>query len=167
MLNVGGKMKVIVTTRNEEIANKICTVEPYRLSPLNNSMCWDIIRQNSNFESRADKQQFGQAIASKCGGVALAARAPGFMLSGMNLNQWTEVSNSNIWNEPFTENTVLTSVKLTYISMPPYLSYASPIVPYFQKVILLLKIILFTNGLLLISSSHQICFRPYSLVRSM
>ncbi|OEL31074.1 putative disease resistance protein RGA3 [Dichanthelium oligosanthes] len=124
MLDVGSKMKVLVTTRNEEVASRVCTNTTYRLSTLDNAMCWDIIRQNSNFESRTDKQQLepiGRAIASKCGGVALAAQAIGFMLSRMELEQWTEVSNSDIWNESFSENMVLQSLMLTYISMPPHL----------------------------------------------
>jgi adenylate kinase family enzyme len=103
MLNISSKMKVLVTTRNEEIANRVCTI---------------------NFESREDRQQLkqiGLVIASKCGGVPLAAQALGFMLSKMNLKQWEEVSNSDIWNEPFAENSVLPSLKLTYIAMPPYL----------------------------------------------
>ncbi|CAL4888786.1 unnamed protein product [Urochloa decumbens] len=124
MLNVSRKMKVLITTRNEEIANRICTIPPCRLSPLNNAMCWDIIKKTTNFVSREDKQQLeriGLVIASKCGGVPLAAQALGFMLSRMNLRQWEEVSNSDIWNEPFAENSVLPSLKLTYIAMMPYL----------------------------------------------
>ncbi|CAL4997536.1 unnamed protein product [Urochloa decumbens] len=124
MLNVSSKTKVLVTTRNEEIANRIGTVTPCRLSPLNNDICWDIIKKNTKFESREDKQQLqkiGQVIASKCGGVPLAAQALGFMLSRMDLKKWEEVSNSDIWNEPFPENSVLPSLKLTYIAMPPNL----------------------------------------------
>ena len=45
MLNISSKMKVLVTTRNEDIANRICTITPFRLSPLNNDMCWDIIKK--------------------------------------------------------------------------------------------------------------------------
>jgi hypothetical protein len=41
------------------------------------------------------------------------------MLSRMDLKQWNEVSNSGIWNEPFAENSVLPSLKLSYIAMPP------------------------------------------------
>lgn len=41
MLNVGKKgseVDVIVTTRTEEIAKRICTVKPYKLEPLNDDI---------------------------------------------------------------------------------------------------------------------------------
>ncbi|XP_052156404.1 disease resistance protein RGA2-like [Oryza glaberrima] len=74
MLNVGKKgseVDVIVTTRTEEIAKRICTVKPYKLEPLNDDICWAIIKIYSAFEGRGDKQQvevIGQEIATKCGG---------------------------------------------------------------------------------------------------
>jgi hypothetical protein len=99
MLNICSKMKVLVTTRDEEIANSIGTITTCKLSPLNNAMCWDIIKKCINFESRDDQQQLeqiGQVIATNCGGVSLAAQALGFMLSRMDLKERKEVSNSDI-----------------------------------------------------------------------
>lgn len=48
MLNLNSNMKVLVTTRNEDIANRICTITPFRLSPLDNKMCWDIIKKHTH-----------------------------------------------------------------------------------------------------------------------
>lgn len=50
-------MTVIVTTRDEGIAKKFCTVTPYKLEPLTDELCWTIIKQNSAFEDRDDKEQ--------------------------------------------------------------------------------------------------------------
>ncbi|XP_044955674.1 putative disease resistance protein RGA1 [Hordeum vulgare subsp. vulgare] len=124
MLNVSSKIRVLVTTRSIDIARKICTVEPVKLDPLDNDMCWRIIKQNSGFESRADKEQIepvGQTIAKKCGGLPLAAQALGFLLSGMNLSDWEAICNSDIWDEPFFDSTVLPSLKLSYNTLTPYL----------------------------------------------
>ncbi|EMS63256.1 Disease resistance protein RGA2 [Triticum urartu] len=126
MLNVGSKMKVLVTTRSKDIARKMCTVgvQPYFLDPLDNDMCWRIIKQNSGFESRVDKGQaepVGQTIARKCGGLPLAAQALGFLLSGMDLSDWKAMCNNDIWDEPFSDSTVLPSLKLTYNTLTPYL----------------------------------------------
>ncbi|CAL5011520.1 unnamed protein product [Urochloa decumbens] len=130
MLRVGKKgirIDVIVTTRNEDIARKICTNEQYKLQPLQDDMCWSIIKRFSQLECRSNKEQFeriGQEIAKKCGGVALAAQALGYTLKAKDLHGWSEVNNSDIWKEsPEDEHSphsaVLPSLKLSFESMPP------------------------------------------------
>ncbi|CAL5027877.1 unnamed protein product [Urochloa decumbens] len=128
MLNPSGSIKtiVLVTTRSEEIAKKICSnIEPYKIESLTDDMCWDIIKQNSGFEARYDKEKLvgtGKEIARKCGGVALAAQTLGSMLQSMKYDQWMIVKDSDIWNETISkdaspENRVLASLKLSYFSM--------------------------------------------------
>uniref|UniRef100_A0A0E0BGM6 AAA+ ATPase domain-containing protein n=1 Tax=Oryza glumipatula TaxID=40148 RepID=A0A0E0BGM6_9ORYZ len=93
---------VIVTTRDESIAKKICTVQPYRLEPLTDDMCWTIIKQKSAFNDRDDKEQLepiGRDIAKKCGGVALAAQSLVYMLQSMASDEWESVRNSDIWTQ--------------------------------------------------------------------
>lgn len=85
MLEVGkgSKVVVIVTTRDEGIAKEISTIKPHKLALLTNDMCWSIIKHKSDFKSRDDKKelkQIGKDIASKCGGVVLAAQSLGYML---------------------------------------------------------------------------------------
>ena len=95
----GGKVVVIVTTRDEHIARKICTVQPYKLLPLSDETCWAIIKRKSDFEARDDKEhleQVGRDIAMKCGGVALAAQAHGYMLKPLTFGEWESVRNSDI-----------------------------------------------------------------------
>jgi hypothetical protein len=129
MLRVGNKgimIDVIVTTRNEDIARKICTKEQYKLQPLQDDMCWSIIKRFSQFECRSNKEQFeriGKEIAKKCGGVALAAQALGYMLKTKDLHGWSEVNNSDLWKESpedeYSPHTaVLPSLKLSFESMP-------------------------------------------------
>nr|ACS49613.1 NBS-LRR disease resistance protein [Oryza minuta] len=93
MLNVGNARKVIVivTTRDKEIAYNICTIEPYKLPPLTDDMCWTIIKQKVDFEARPNNDQLelvGRDIALKCRGVALAAQALGYMLRSMTFDEW-------------------------------------------------------------------------------
>ncbi|XBH81634.1 hypothetical protein VPH35_107158 [Triticum aestivum] len=136
MLNVSSKMRVLVTTRSIDIARKICTVEAYMLDPLDNDMCWRIIKQNSGFESRADKEKVepvGQMIARKCGGLPLAAQALGFLLSGMDLTDWEAMCNTDIWDEPFSDSTVLPSLKLSYNTLTPYLRLCFAYCGIFRK----------------------------------
>ncbi|KAE8812951.1 putative disease resistance protein RGA3 [Hordeum vulgare] len=134
MLKVGkgSKVVVIATTRNEEIARKISTIPSHELASLTDEMCWTIIKQKSGFESRDDKEQLkdiGEAIAAKCGGVALAAQSIGPILETMTYNQWKKVKDSDIWKESSSSSDpkdkaatrVLASLKLSYTFMPPYL----------------------------------------------
>lgn len=120
----------IVTTRDREIADKFCTIKPYELPPLTDDMCWTIIKQKVNFEARPDKDRLewvGREIAFKCGGVALAAEALGHMLRSIAIHKWESVRDSNIWNEFSSDDRlnqhhkVISSLMLSYNSMPPYL----------------------------------------------
>ncbi|XP_039822646.1 putative disease resistance protein RGA1 [Panicum virgatum] len=116
----------LVTTRSERVAGRICTnLQPYKILPLTNDMCWDIIKQRSAFEARDDKKpltDIGREIAQKCGGVALAAQSLGFTLRSKNFDQWMKVKDSDIWNEAVSNdaslpNHVLASLKLSYSHM--------------------------------------------------
>ncbi|KAK3124272.1 hypothetical protein QOZ80_7BG0584230 [Eleusine coracana subsp. coracana] len=67
----GSMVDVIVTTRTECVANKICTNESYKLQPLKDDVCWDIIKRSSRFEDKSNKEKLehiGLDIAKKCGG---------------------------------------------------------------------------------------------------
>uniref|UniRef100_K3ZMQ7 AAA+ ATPase domain-containing protein n=1 Tax=Setaria italica TaxID=4555 RepID=K3ZMQ7_SETIT len=132
MLRVGegSKVVVVVTTRDEAIAKELCTIEPHKLAPLTDDMCWTIIKQKSAFESKDCKEQLehiGRCIAMRCGGVALAAQSLGYMLRSMTFDEWKSVRDSDIWNVSATrdarspQHKVLASLRLSYNSMPPYL----------------------------------------------
>ena len=117
---------ILVTTRSESVAERICTnLQPYKILPLTNNMCWDIIKQTSGFEARDDKEKLrgiGQEIAQKCAGVALAAQSLGFTLRGMNFDQWMKVKDSDIWKEHISKdisvpNHVVASLMLSYSYM--------------------------------------------------
>nr|XP_034606517.1 putative disease resistance protein RGA1 isoform X1 [Setaria viridis] len=128
MLQVGKKgttIDVIVTTRKEDIARKVSTCTPYKLQPLNDYTCWEIIKRYSRFEDQHYQERLekiGLDIAKKCGGVALAAQALGYMLQSKDLSGWTEINDSDTWNESFEDNgVVLPSLKLSYERMQPQL----------------------------------------------
>ncbi|KAM3300731.1 hypothetical protein ACQJBY_041641 [Aegilops geniculata] len=142
MLKVGESSKVVViaTTRSEGIAKKMSTIQPYKLAPLTDDMCWSIIKQKSAFESRGDKEQLveiGKVIAMKCAGVALAAKSLGHTLQSMKSGQWESVRDSNIWSASSLEDTsstqVLASLKLSYSVMPSYLKLCFAYCAIFPK----------------------------------
>ncbi|XP_071681136.1 uncharacterized protein [Lolium perenne] len=142
MLRVGkgGNVVVIVTTRDEDIAKKICTIKPYKLAPLTDDICWSIIKQKSVFESRDDKEELekiGKVIAMKCAGVALAAKSLGHMLQSMKFSEWKSIRDSDIWNVSSFKDTsssqVLASLKLSYSVMPSYLKLCFAYCAIFPK----------------------------------
>uniref|UniRef100_A0ACD5TCY0 Uncharacterized protein n=1 Tax=Avena sativa TaxID=4498 RepID=A0ACD5TCY0_AVESA len=142
MLKVGkgSKVVVIVTTRDEGIANKIRTVKPYKLAPLSDDMCWYIIKQKSAFESRGGGEQsekIGNDIAMKCGGVALAAKSIGHTLQYIKFREWESLRDSNIWTVSSLKDTsstqVLASLKLSYTIMPSYLKLCFAYCAIFPK----------------------------------
>ncbi|CAL4994009.1 unnamed protein product [Urochloa decumbens] len=125
---------ILVTTRSERVAERICTnIQPYKIQLLTNDLCWNIIKQRSGFEARDDKEQLmgiGWEIAKKCGGVALAARSFGFTLRSMNFDRWMEVKENNIWD---LQDHVLASLKLSYSYMPSFLKLCFAYCAIFPK----------------------------------
>ena len=133
----GSKVDVIVTTRKEEIARKVSTCEPYKLRPLDDAICWKIIKRSSRFELKSNQEnleKIGLDIAKKCGGVALAAQAIGFMLRNIDdLSGWTKINSSGIWNGSSEDSEVLPSLKLSYERMPPQLRICFSFCAIFPK----------------------------------
>jgi hypothetical protein len=94
-------------------------------------MCWTIIKQKAAFKDRVNKKQLkliGRQIATKCGGVALAAQSLGYMLKNMKYaDEWESVRDSYIWNLSTSESSssgnheVLASLLLSYSHMPDWL----------------------------------------------
>ncbi|VAH98238.1 unnamed protein product [Triticum turgidum subsp. durum] len=130
MLRVGvdSMVTVIVTTRDEAVAREIChTVEPYELETLTDKICWKIIKQKTAFNDRVDKKRLkhiGREIATKCGGVALAAQSLGYTLKGKTPDEWESVRDHYIWNVSILEESssrdheVLASMLISYSHMP-------------------------------------------------
>ncbi|XP_044396989.1 disease resistance protein RGA2-like [Triticum aestivum] len=127
-LGEGSKVVVVVTTRDEYIAQKNQTVGPYKLAPLTDDICWTIIKDKTSFEARTDRallELVGMDIAKKCAGLALAARSIGYMLDSMEFDEWVSVNNSELWDvlasEGYSPHHVHASLLLSYRSMSSYL----------------------------------------------
>ncbi|XP_037480299.1 putative disease resistance protein RGA1 [Triticum dicoccoides] len=117
---LGDKMEVIVTTCNQAIARKICTVEPYRLNRLSDDTCWEIIKKLIRFEGGGEElEKIGREIASKCCGVPSAAREyAGRLDSSRDVWRWKTIR-SYIMAFESVPRLPLSSVELSYRSMPP------------------------------------------------
>ncbi|CAN6279082.1 unnamed protein product [Urochloa humidicola] len=133
-------IRVIVTTRTEEVAMKIGTVTPYKLEPLSDYQCWTLFEHIAfpsgctlGEDEKNVLKNIGRDIANKCQGVPIAAQALGFMLRNKAVEEWKNVRDSNIWSGSSTTDDVLPSLKLSYYQMPPYLKLCFPYCSVFPK----------------------------------
>lgn len=132
------RIRIIVTTRTEEVARNIGTVTPYKLKPLSDDHCWTLFKHiafQSGFSSREDQNvldKIGWDIANKCQGVPMAVQALGFMLRNKNVEEWKNVRDSDIWDGSSTTD-MLPSLKLSYYRMPDYLKLCFSYCSVFPK----------------------------------
>ncbi|KAG2652067.1 hypothetical protein PVAP13_1NG331000 [Panicum virgatum] len=133
-------VRIIVTTRTEEVARKIGTVTPYRLEPLSDDQCWALFKNISFLsgctlgeDEKNVMENIGRDIANKCQGVPMAAQALGFMLRNTSVEEWENVRDSDIWSGSSTTDDVLPSLKLSYYQMSPYLKLCFSYCSVFPK----------------------------------
>jgi structure-specific endonuclease subunit SLX1 len=120
----GGKngSKVIVTTRSQRVAQLMCSknVMSHCLEGLSDEDCWSIFSEKA-FGDNADPSlvEIGREITRKCNGVPLAAIALGYILrSKKNIAVWLDVRDSEFWDGVFKDDSVLSSLRLSYNHLP-------------------------------------------------
>ncbi|XP_071723208.1 putative disease resistance RPP13-like protein 1 [Rutidosis leptorrhynchoides] len=112
--------KMIITTRQIEVADKTGSTEPYMLKPLSPNDCWLLFMAHA-FKTRGDdehprwSESFREKIISKCAGLPLAARTLGGLLHGKPADKWEEILNSKIWTM---DRVVLPVLRLSYHYLP-------------------------------------------------
>ncbi|WVZ74739.1 hypothetical protein U9M48_022888 [Paspalum notatum var. saurae] len=132
------KIRIIVTTRTEEVARNIGTITPYKLKPLSDDHCWTLFKQiafQSGCSSREDKnvlEKIGWDIAKKCKGVPMAAQAIGFILRNKKAEEWESVRDDDVWDASSTTD-MLPTLKLSYYQMPTYLKLCFSYCSVFPK----------------------------------
>ncbi|GAV85205.1 NB-ARC domain-containing protein [Cephalotus follicularis] len=114
--------RIIVTTRDANVARLMGPVEYYELKALSNDECWSVFKNHAfgdrdvaaypNLESIRDK------IADKCSGLPLAARTLGGLLRCKPMDDWEGILNSKIWN---LESDILPVLRLSYFHLPSHL----------------------------------------------
>ncbi|KAL8497396.1 hypothetical protein ACS0TY_020913 [Phlomoides rotata] len=118
---IGGS-KIVVTTRNQTVANLMGTYASYALKPLADDSCWSLFRQlvfpNGGEEDHPILTNIGKNIVKKCGGVPLAAKVLGSLLRAhRDEREWQNVLSSEIWD--LRDSSILSALRLTYNHLPP------------------------------------------------
>ncbi|XP_016652494.1 PREDICTED: putative disease resistance RPP13-like protein 1 [Prunus mume] len=113
--------KVLVTTRNTNIASFMQNVPIQTLEPLSHEDCWFLLAKHANVNSSSHPtlEEIGKKIARKCNGLPLAAQTLGGLLrSRLDSEVWNRVLNSSIWDLPYEKSDILPALGLSYHYLP-------------------------------------------------
>ncbi|OMO87039.1 Disease resistance protein [Corchorus capsularis] len=95
--------KIVVTTRNDKVADIMRTVPTYHLNVLSSEDCWHVFAKrafaNTNPSRHPNLKAIGEAIVKKCSGLPLAAKTLGGLLRcKLDVEEWNTVLTSNLWD---------------------------------------------------------------------
>ncbi|CAL2238235.1 unnamed protein product [Prunus armeniaca] len=118
--------KVIVTTRNKNVASLMKNVPIQFLEPLSHQDCWLLLAKhafgNENYSANSNLEGIGKQIALKCKGLPLAAQTLGGLLRcNIDSEEWNRILNSNIWYLPYGTTDILPALWLSYHYLPAQL----------------------------------------------
>ncbi|PWA69172.1 Disease resistance protein [Artemisia annua] len=94
--------KIIITTRKQQLLNKLGYGQPYNLNKLSHDDALSLFAQHAlgvnNFDTHPQLLPYGERIVQKCDGLPLALRALGSLLrTKTDEEEWKELLNDEIW----------------------------------------------------------------------
>ncbi|CAL2237597.1 unnamed protein product [Prunus armeniaca] len=115
--------KVIITTRNKNVASFMQNVPTQPLEPLSHEDCWSLLAKhafgNVSCSAYPSLEEIGKKIAQKCNGLPLAAQTLGGLLrSRLDSEVWNRVLNNSIWDLPSEKSDILPALGLSYHYLP-------------------------------------------------
>ncbi|KAL8051297.1 hypothetical protein ABFX02_06G138700 [Erythranthe guttata] len=109
---------IIITTRLKKVVDTMGTLPPHYLTRLSEEHCWTLIRERALGQEKdklSNLEAIGKQIVKKCVGVPLAAKALGGLLRFKRTkNEWNYVKESEIWELPQEETSILPALRLSY-----------------------------------------------------
>ncbi|XP_048320318.2 putative disease resistance protein RGA3 isoform X2 [Ziziphus jujuba] len=113
---------IVVTTRLKKVALIMGTVPMHQLSVLSEDDCWLLFKQRAfgnESEERPNLVKIGKEIVKKCKGNPLAAKTLGSLMRFKSEeNEWLFVMESELWNLPQEETSILPALRLSYFYRP-------------------------------------------------
>ncbi|KAM6552544.1 hypothetical protein CsatB_013306 [Cannabis sativa] len=135
--------KIIVTTRNEDVALKMKTrdVQTYQLKKMSDDECWKLFADHafdnvgSNEVVLSEFQEIGREIVNKCKGLPLAVKSMAGLLRSMSTPvEWRHVLLSDVWEFPNSHNIeIVPALWLSYRLLPSYLKPCFSYLSIFPK----------------------------------
>ncbi|KAH9684698.1 putative disease resistance RPP13-like protein 1 [Citrus sinensis] len=106
--------KIIVTTRNQEVADIMGTASAYQLKKLSIDDCLAVFAQHS-LGSNKLLEEIGKKIVAKCDGLPLAAQTLGGLLRGKyDRCDWERVLSTKIWELQEERCDIMPALRVSY-----------------------------------------------------
>ena len=125
----GNGSKVLITTRNREVADAAdpdLATRAYELRFLNQKESRDLFLskaipiQNERSDCTGRLKKLGEQMADKCGGLPLALVVMGGLLSQKqrSISEWERVSRSMVWQDEGEGQNFMKILRLSYLDLP-------------------------------------------------
>ncbi|XP_030963540.1 putative disease resistance protein RGA3 [Quercus lobata] len=113
------EIKIIVTTRSENVALVVGTLTTHYLKQLSDEECWLLFAKhafkNGNSHEYPNPKVIGKGIIHKCKGLPLAAKTLGGLLrSKEDPREWEKILKSDMWDLPEGKSDILPALRLSY-----------------------------------------------------
>ncbi|KDP32440.1 hypothetical protein JCGZ_13365 [Jatropha curcas] len=130
--------KIVVTTRNEDVASIMGSVAAYHLKELPYDSCLPLFTQlalgTNNFDAHPNLKAIGEGIVEKCKGLPLAAKTLGSLFhTKVSQDAWEDILHSKIWDLPEEKSGILPALRLSYNYLPSQLKQCFAYCSIFPK----------------------------------
>ncbi|XP_058784919.1 putative disease resistance RPP13-like protein 1 [Vicia villosa] len=115
--------KIIVTTRDKEVANVLNSTNIFDLHQLQRRDCWSLFVAHAFLGKNAceypNLESIGAKIVDKCGGLPLAVKTLGQLLrKNFSQHEWMKILETDMWRLSDRENNINPVLRLSYHKLP-------------------------------------------------
>ncbi|KAM4073072.1 hypothetical protein ACB094_11G189400 [Castanea mollissima] len=130
--------RILLTTRSEIVAKITQSVQLHKLKGLDETQSWSLFKKMAFIEGEEPKsasfENIGKEILKKCGGVPLAIRTIGGLLSlQKSEREWVSFKNNELLNISKKDDDILPTLKLSYDHLPSHLKQCFAFCSIFPK----------------------------------
>ncbi|KEH33017.1 putative P-loop containing nucleoside triphosphate hydrolase, leucine-rich repeat domain, L [Medicago truncatula] len=124
--STGSGSKIIVTTRDKEVASIMKSTKELNLEKLNESECWRMFVRHAfhgrNASEYPNLVSIGKKIVDKCVGFPLAVKTLGNLLRRkFSQREWVRILETDMWHLSEGDNNINSVLRLSYHHLPSIL----------------------------------------------
>ncbi|XP_058784899.1 putative disease resistance RPP13-like protein 1 [Vicia villosa] len=115
--------KIIVTTRDKEVAYVLNSTKIFDLQQLDKRDCWSLFVTHAfhgkNTSEYPSLESIGKKIVNKCGGLPLAVKTMGQLLrKKFSQHEWIKILETDMWCLSDVDNNINPVLRLSYHNLP-------------------------------------------------